>query len=110
MRDDVLSEGIEMAMEFGKNWLQPIQGRLQVRYPGLSAEELELYNSTSQQAMRRGHQVVPSCFRDARGQQGPAYRAFSQVMRADYPWLTEGNLSHLFSQGCYYAWKDGALP
>lgn len=109
VKDAILSEGLELAMEFGPNWLKPIQGRLKVRHPELSADELDEYERICRAALELGTSAVPACWRQA-GDEPGAFRNWSQLVRRQYPWISDSNLKHLFSQGCYYAWKDGELP
>ena len=56
-RVEVFNVGLNLAMEWGEDWLQPIQRRL-------------------------------------------------PIMTARFQWVNTDNLSRLFSQGMYYAWKD----
>ncbi len=42
-----------------------------------------------------------------RGDKAVAFAAFTKDLRESYPWISDANLSRLFSQSCYYAWKDG---
>ncbi len=109
MDEKVLVDGIELAMAWGEHFLRPIQARLAAKYPGLDGETLEKANALCQRAMRNGHALVSKCMRDSGGNQKSAFAAFGAELRKDYPWLSDDNLSHLFSQGCYYAWKDGEL-
>lgn len=103
----ILNAGLALAMEFGENWLQPIQSRLAAKYPDLAAAELEAYNAACQKAMKSGHELVRSCMKKAGGVQQEAQRLFCDAITERYPWMDDANVAHLFSQGCYYAWKDG---
>jgi hypothetical protein len=47
---------------------------------------------------------------EASGDESGAFRHWSQLVARQYPWMSDSNLKRLFSQGCYYAWKDGELP
>lgn len=96
-------------MEWGPNWLKPIQERLAVKYPHLNVEELDAYQAVCRSAMNFGHEQVPEHWHAAGGDQAEAERRSQQAVLARYPWVSPANLSHLFSQGCYYAWKDGAI-
>lgn len=107
--DEILNEGLEMAMAFGPDWLKPIQSRLAERHPGLSAAELDAYEASCRTAMEFGHAQVPQHWNAAGGDKAAAFRRFEAAVLARHPWIDEKNLSHLFSQGCYYAWKDGGL-
>jgi hypothetical protein len=109
VKDAILSEGLELAMEFGPNWLKPIQGRLEARHPELSADELDEYERICRAALQLGTSEVPACWRQA-GDEPGAFRQWSELVKRQYPWMSDSNLKHLFSQGCYYALKDGELP
>jgi hypothetical protein len=106
-RDELLNEGLSLAMEWGENWLKPIQERLALRRPALSQSELDEINAICQAAMKFGHDSVY----DLALKSGSKTKLedFEPVMRARYPWANSENLSHLFSQGMYYAWKDKGL-
>jgi hypothetical protein len=106
---EVLNTGLDMAMAFGEFWLQPIQARLHARYPHLSESELDECNEHCQKAMKFGHTELPQCWRATRSKKDAAFQLFRERVLALYPWVAAANLEHLFSQGCYYAWKDGEL-
>jgi hypothetical protein len=109
MDERILNVGLDLAMEFGKNWLQPIQQRLAKKFPKLSPAELDEYERACREAMVFGHAQVPVQWKRADGQEKTARRLFDEVVLAAHPWITATNLSHLFSQGCYYAAKDGEI-
>ena len=106
-RERVLNVGLRLAMEFGENWLQPIQGRLSNRYPDLSADELAEYNRICQEAMRFGHDYVIRFAEE--NDSGPSFSEFKAAIYSKYPWVSRAKLSRLRSQGHYYAWKDGLI-
>lgn len=106
-RNALLNEGLHLAMEWGENWLKPIQERLASRYPALPKGELDEINATCQAAMRFGHDTVYDLALKL-GKE-TKHEDFEPVMVAKYPWVSSSNLSHLFSQGMYYAWKDTGL-
>ena len=103
-RSDVLNAGLHLAMEFGENWMKPIQSRLHERYPALSEAELNELNQICQDAMRFGHARVYDLA--AKSGDKTKFAAFKPLMMAKYAWVNGHNLSRLFSQGMYYAWKD----
>jgi hypothetical protein len=106
---EILNTGLDLAMEWGPNWLAAIQARLAERHPGLNAAELDAYDAACRTAMRWGHAQVAEHWQAANRDGDEASRRFEAAVREQYPWMSEKNLSHLFSQGCYYAWKDGGL-
>ena len=105
----ILNRGMELAMEFGKNWLQPIQDRLGRKHRSLSRTDLDECERVCREALNFGVEQVKVQMRAAAGKEKEAARLFGEVMTTRYPWIAKKTLSHLFSQGCYYAWKDGEL-
>jgi hypothetical protein len=108
----IMNTGLDFAMAFGENWLSPIQIRLAAKYPMLTTEQLDGYNSACQTAMDDGHQFIMGTLSEVcrRQQMIPGTVLAEQLrsyMRPKYPWINQSNLSHLYSQGRYYAWKEG---
>ena len=106
----VLNDGLRLAMEFGEHGLGPIQARLAELHPALSETERDAYGVACRKAMNAGHALVVECLRDAGGDQIVATRAFRKALAQRFSWINDENLTHLFSQGSYYAWKNGELP
>ena len=102
--ESILNEALHLAMDWGKDWLQPIQSRLGKAYPKLSQSELDSYNAIAQESMRFGNSQVYS-MAEKEGS-GVSQELFSAVFRAKYSWANDKNISRCFSQGMYYAWKD----
>ena len=102
--EEILNDGLDLAMAFGKHWLQPIQTRLSKIYPALSEEELNEYNAKVQEAMKFGHSTVYSLAEKDGKDTKP--EEFNDIYIQKYPWVNSKNIKHLFSQGMYYAWKD----
>jgi len=104
-RNQFLNDGLHLAMEWGEDWLKPIQERLSKAYPGLSKEQLDEYNTICQAAMKYGHDVTYK-LAEVKGKNA-SFEEFESIMISRYPWVNSKNLSRLFSQGMYYSWKDG---
>jgi hypothetical protein len=90
-------------MEWGADWLTPIQDRLSTIYSGLSAAELIEINAVCQTAMKFGHDTV--CSLAWKSGLGTKFEDFEPIMKSQYPWVNAKNMSRLFSQGMYYAMK-----
>lgn len=105
MQDDILNVGLGLAMEFGENWLKPIQRRLQSLYPALDAHEADAYDAACHAAMNAGNRIVAELLAELGGFHDRAYGMFLSRLLTTYPWVSEDNAKHLFSQGCYYAMK-----
>ncbi len=102
--NEILNFGLELAMEWGENWLKPIQERLHAKYPGLSSEERDRLDVICREAMKFAYETV---YRMAEASGKATSRTdFASVLGQRYPWIDRKNAEHLFSKGMYYAWKD----
>jgi hypothetical protein len=101
--EEILNVGLDLALEWGKDWLEPIQQRLAKKYPRLTEEELDGYNAVCRQAMDFSHSSVGD-LADTRGLDVP-YEEFVKLIRARLPWISDKNLSRAYSQGMYYIRK-----
>ena len=109
---EILNKGLELAMEFGENWLQPIQSRLSQNYGKLTDEMLDQYNKVCTHTMDDGHLYVYNFLTELkknskRISQAGLKEMFDNYMLEKYGWIDSDNLDHLFSQSLYYTWKDG---
>ncbi len=104
-RPVLLNEGLELAMDWGENWLAPIQARLHQTRPGLKPGELDGIDSACRQAMNFGHETLY----ELRAKQGKevALEDFKPLLVAQFSWVSEANATRLFNQSTYYAWKAG---
>jgi len=104
-RDALLNEGLGLAMDWGDDWLAPINARMRERHAHLETAELDALNDECQGAMRLGHETVYA------GLQGngtaPTAEALAAIVLARYPWVNPENLARLLHQGVYYAAKTG---
>lgn len=96
---------LELAQEWGKEWLQPVQERLFRVYPSKERRQLDELNALAQQAMKRGHDLAYDLIDKLGIKQSE--KAWREIYQAEYPWVDERNLRHLISTGSYYARKDG---
>ena len=103
----ILNEGLALALEWGEQWLTPIQERLGAMHPLLSPSDLDAYDEACRAAMRFGHRQVPICWREAGPDRDATFTRWRDDVLAKHPWMSEENLGRLFSQGMYYAWKNG---
>jgi hypothetical protein len=101
----LMNYALDIAQEWGDDWLQPIQARLSKAYPTFTKDELDKYDAIAQEAMKFGHDLVYSMAE----QQGKNIdeEQWKKEYLSRYPWVDKSNLKHLFSTGRYYAWKDG---
>ncbi len=102
MDNAILNAALTLAMEWGPDATKPLPERLLKQSPTLTAKELDDYATAAQAAMKFGHDFVykhPGCTGEK----------MTKALRAKYPWVSDDNASRVYSQGCYYAWKDGMM-
>lgn len=103
---EILNVALDMSMEFGENWLKPINERLHKKYPEISFDDLEKINSICKEVNKFANDYVYESgtvinqeisFVD--------FNIFKDDILLKYNWISENNLSRLYSQSCYYAMK-----
>ncbi len=102
---DLRNEALSLAMDWGEQWLAPIQGRLAEKFPRLARSELDALDATAREAMAFAQETILAFA--ARGDQGLTEEEFSARFLAQYPWADAENVARMFRQGTYYAWKAG---
>ena len=102
---EILNTGLEMALEWGENFGKPIGPRLAERYPSLSEQQLNDYGEICKKVKSLGFDLIYELYPKSspKGSIGGDWR---QEVLKQYPWVSEDNLSHIYTQGCYYAWRD----
>src|SRR5688500_7562296 len=110
--EKILNKGLKFALEFGPDWLQPIQSRLSKKFPDLKTEDLNNYDRICRTAMKSGHEYVYKILesatkRNSKVKERDLAVELKSFLHQDYPWIDDKNMKSIYSQGCYYAWKDG---
>ena len=104
MDNKILNIGLGMALEFGENWLQPIQDRLRIKLPKLTKSELDKYDNICRDTMEAGQDSI---YKICEKGDKPTFKEWKEQFLISFPWVDERNLKSIFNQGLYYAWKDG---
>ena len=102
--DEIVNAALEMSLEWGPNWLQPINARLREKYPQLTEKEAESLNVWCAAVRTFAFDLVEKEYKDEQAGKGIGSEAVQQEIRQKYPQVNAENLSHLYSQGMYYAW------
>lgn len=110
--DLILNTGLALAMAFGTDWLKPINKRLIEKYSFLSPYESERYNSICQMAMSAGHKYIYArldklAILESTITATALKDELATHLKSKFNWINDTNLDKLYSQGCYYAYKDG---
>lgn len=101
-----------MAMEFGENWLQPVNSRLKDKFGFLSDEEITLYSSICKDALDdsssfiigRLTEIADECetIKDSEFKE-----EFERYFLQKFNWVNKSNIKRAYSQGMYYSWREG---
>ncbi|HRG89063.1 MAG TPA: hypothetical protein PLW44_08605 [Chitinophagales bacterium] len=108
---EILNAGLQLAMEFGENWLKPIQQRLFRRYNFLTKEELDKYNLICKTALEDGVRFIHNTLTniDARQQyitENELRLELATFMRKKYGWINNQGIDRVFNQSSYHAWCE----
>lgn len=108
-KDDILNDGLNLSLAFGKDWLKPIQKRLEKRYPELTQKELDAFNKTCTEARDFGHKKLYTVAETDKVAMNKD--EFVSYFLNTYPWVSIKNSKSVYRQGLYYVFKDfGKLP
>jgi hypothetical protein len=100
------NQALALAMDWGPEWLQPIQGRLAVACPQLDAGQRDALDALARQTMHAAHEALHALLRDPRGVfEIPSLEAFSASLGPRFAWLDATQRSRLHSQSIYYLRK-----
>ena len=106
---EILNLSLNLALEWGENWLAPIQERLIKEIPTLTLNETNDLNLLAKTVRQDINSFIYKTL-DAKGVETEQLKEIlSEYVKEKYSWIDQENFSRLFSQGCYYAWKDGLL-
>ena len=97
----MLNVALEMSLEWGENWLAPIQQRIQKAYPELTAGDADILNLWCIEVRKHAFALVKEEYPLAMANKdGTAMKRVKQ----EYPQINSENLARLYNQGMYYAW------
>lgn len=111
-QEEILNLSVDLALEWGQNWNQPIHARLAKKLPTLTSKELDDLNSKSKEVLSTGFEIVRTTL-EKLTDKGETIREkdlkadFEKELTALYPWISHTNIKRISNQGLYYSWKDG---
>lgn len=98
---DVYNTAVMLSLEWGENWLKPIQERLRHYFPDVSEEEATQLDHHCREMMKVAMEVAEQYFFEKIYSLEEAKR----MLKERFPKLAEDNLSRLFSQAIWYVNK-----
>jgi len=111
-QNEILNLSVDLALEWGQNWNQPIHTRLAKKLPNLTSIELDELNRKSKEVLSTGFEIVRTTL-EKLTDKGETIREkdlkadFENELIALYPWISRRNIKSICNQGLYYSWKDG---
>lgn len=104
--EEILNVALDMSMEFGENWLKPINEGIHKKYPNISSEDLEKLNSICKKVNQFANNYVYENVSVINGEiKFVNFDKFKNDILLKYNWISKSNLNRLYSQSCYYAMK-----
>ncbi len=94
LNSDILNHALNLAMDWGEDFMQPTQARMQAIYPEFSAQQLDAIDEYVRTAMKYGHAIATGDF-----------NSFKKAVNTQFSWVSDDNLHRMFNQGMYYANK-----
>ncbi len=100
---DAKNLALELALAWGKDWLQPIQNRLAVTARELDPAQLDALNALAQRAMQVGQTVMQRLLQVRDGLPVvPALADFRVALGPDFGWIDAARLARLHGPSAYY--------
>ncbi len=100
-RGDVCNTAVMLSLEWGENWGMPIQDRLRRYFTEVSEEEADNLENHCREMMAFSVQLAEKYYFKNEYSLEEALK----ILKQKFPKLEKRNLSHLFSQGVWYARK-----
>ena len=98
---EILNVALALSLEWGENWLAPINARIMAIYPTLSAEDAQKLDLWCKEVSNFAYALVEKDYpQNIAGEVGDAM----QRVAHKYPQIEADNLARLYNQGMYYAW------
>lgn len=106
---NILNMSLELTLEWGEHWLAPIQERIMLKLPSLSLNQADFLDLFSKKVQKDINLFIKQTLEKKRIGSEQLKEIVLSYINEKYSWINERNSARLFSQGCYYAWKDGLL-
>lgn len=98
---EIFQVAMQLSLDWGKDWLQPINVRIREKYPRLTEEQAQELNRMCKEIQRFCWDDL--CYKELDGI--VTTDQMRKIMQEKYPILDEKNPSRLISQGMYYVRK-----
>ena len=98
-------------MEFGENWLKPIDDRIKNEYPMISNQRVDELNEIINDIRAYGLKLVLECIEGSKSEDEAFEKLENgrgnifQLIRERVPGISEENVNKVYSQSIYYSRK-----
>jgi hypothetical protein len=97
----LLNLALELSLEFGSAWRQPIQNRLRERCPDVTTAQADELDAFARRTRDWAHDLIARSLNDG----VPPAQEARQTISDSLPWIDASTFAQLWSQGSYYARK-----
>ena len=99
MNAHIQNEALQLSLEWGENFMAPIQTRLRKSFPELTPDQADELEKSSRKIQSFAFALYEELYVER------MTRAEVEAkIKAAYAFLDEDNMARLYSQGMYYAW------
>lgn len=104
-RNIILNKVFKKSLEFGDNWLLPIDEIVEKTYPKLPAEEKTKLALTVDKSRKKIFDFIYNNYEYNNEENDKALeKGARDLIKHFYPWMNEKNIKKSINQGFYYAW------
>ena len=97
MNNRVLSDAMDVVLQWGPERMVPEDDRLRQKHPSLTDDEVRLALAEAWKVMTEAEALVPGIKRGTRE---------GSNLRLERPWLSEEQAGRAINQGLYSHWRD----
>lgn len=98
---------LNLSLEFGKHFGRKINNRMELKFPKLTSEELENYQTLCEEIKTECWNCIEP--NSTKINTAKLSEILNEKIFEKYSWINERNKRRLISQFSYYFWKDGIL-
>ncbi len=94
----IANRALDLSMDWGEDFLKPTQPRMAKLFPQLTPAELDAYDALARRVTKFATNFLYN-------RNNSTAADLSAALLARFSWVSGDNLSRMYSQGMYYAWK-----
>src|SRR5262249_31060971 len=96
---EALNHALRLSLEWGENFHKPVDERLRKKFPKVSAAQARETDTLCRSIQSFAFRGIEEVY-FGKADEGKVRKEILEK----WPWIDEENLTHLWSQGMYYAW------